>query len=341
MVWHLPHLRAIARHVQGRVTLVTRPRSMADQLVGPADGIDEILWIERGQWAAQGRHNGGDGLLRLAAELRARRFDAVILLTRSRELAFASLMAGIPRRYGYGIGTQRLFLNRRPVLPGAVQRAHPFEQATAWLATAGITLAEPEPRLLVSPQAQAAMRARLAATPGPCIVLGIATSDSWKQWGAEAFASIASEFIAAGWKHLVLVGGPGEASVAADIQAQIGADQARVTTAQITTALGWPLPEVAALLQQAAFYVGNDTAALNIAAAVGTRAFGLFGATPVLRHSGRIVPIVPPGGPDRDEGMGRITVQAVLAAIDASRGSLGPGASPLAPAEDAAFGAVA
>ena len=32
MVWHLPHIRAIAQAVGHKVTLVTKPRSAADQL---------------------------------------------------------------------------------------------------------------------------------------------------------------------------------------------------------------------------------------------------------------------------------------------------------------------
>ena len=57
-------------------------------------------------------------------------------------------------------------------------------------------------------------------------------------------------------------------------------------------ALGWHLAETAALLAEASFYVGNDTGVMNMAAAVGTRAYALFGTTPALHHSPHIVPIV-------------------------------------------------
>jgi heptosyltransferase-2 len=76
------------------------------------------------------------------------------------------------------------------------------------------------------------------------------------------------------------------------------------------------LSEVAALLEQSAFYVGNDTGFLNMAAAVGIRTYGLFGATEPFYHSRQIVPIIPPGGVwSRTDGMARITAEAVLAAI--------------------------
>ena len=53
---------------------------------------------------------------------------------------------------------------------------------------------------------------------------------------------------------------------------------------------------------------------MNLAAAGGTDAFGLFGSTPVLTYSKFIHPIVPPGGQSPD-GMRRILPGAVLATI--------------------------
>lgn len=320
MIWHLPHLRAIARRVAGRVTLVARPRSQADQLLGAQDGIDDVFWVERDQWTPAGRHQGLSGWLRLAAEIRARRFDAALLLTRSRALTLAFAAAGVPSRWGYGFGSQRVLLNRPPYLPESARALHPYEQATAWLSAAGLALAEPEPRLHVPDDARARVRARLGTGPGTVVALGIASSDAWKQWPAPSFAELASLLLGAGWPRVALVGGTAERAVADAIAQRLGADAARVAPV-----LGWDLREVAALLQDAALYVGNDTAALNIAAAVGTRAYGLFGATPALLHSRNIVPVAPPGGPDRDGGMARIAVADVIEVIAGDRGGVGPG----------------
>lgn len=332
MIWHLPHLRAVARRVVGRVTLVARPRSRADQLVSAADGIDEVFWVERDQWTPAGRHQGVSGWLRLTAEIRARRFDAALLLTRSRALTLAFAAAGVPARWGYGFGSQRVLLNRPPYLPERARALHPYDQATAWLEATGLALAEPEPRLQVAEEARERVRARLdagtgAATgaTGAVIALGIAASDAWKQWPVPCFAELASALLLAGWGRVALIGGEAERGAAEAILGRLGESAARVVPV-----LGWDLREVAALVEDAALYAGNDTAVLNIAAAVGTRAYGLFGATPVLLHSPNIVAVVPPGGPDRDAGMGRITVAAVLDVVDRDRGGLAPGEAPAA-----------
>ena len=75
------------------------------------------------------------------------------------------------------------------------------------------------------------------------------------------------------------------------------------------------LTEAAALLRRADLFVGPSSGPLNLAAAGGTDAFGLFGSTPVLTYSKFIHPIVPPGGPSPD-GMRRILSAQVLAAIE-------------------------
>ena len=308
MIWHLPHIRALARHVAGRVTLVTRPRSMADQFVGPQDGVHDIFYVERGQWSPGGRHEGNAGMVRLVRDLRALGCDGAVLMTRSRNLTLAVLAMGVRHRHGYGIGIQRRAL-RGPFLPQSLWKGHPYDQATAWMEAAGIALDRPDPVVHVSGADRLAAARRLGAH-GPLVALGIAASDDWKNWGAAHFAALAAALLDAGWPGVVLVGGPAEQGMADAITTRLGAE-----AGQVRLALGWPLWELAALLAGAAFYVGNDTAALNMAAAVGTRSYGLFGATMPLRHSPLIVPLLPPDGLDRLRGMAGITPAAVLQAV--------------------------
>jgi ADP-heptose:LPS heptosyltransferase len=88
--------------------------------------------------------------------------------------------------------------------------------------------------------------------------------------------------------------------------------------AGVHAAIGWNLADLAGLLAEASFYVGNDTGAMNLAAAVGITTFSLFGAMPPFHHSSVIVPIVPwDARTDMATGMARITPQMVLAATRA------------------------
>ena len=270
-----------------------------------------MFWVERDQWLPQGRHQGVRGAARLVGELRAQRFDAAVLLTRSRLLTIALAAAGVAARHGYGVGRVQRALLRLPYLPPGAERLHPHAQAGAWLAAAGVALPDAEPSIAVSAAARTAMQARLNR-PGPWGALGIAASDAWKKWPLASFAGLARQMLADGYGTILLMGGPAEQADAEAICALLTpADAARVVPI-----LGWDMRDVAALLAECRVYAGNDTGVLNIAAAVGTRAIGLFGATPVLAHSRMIVPVVPPGGSDGLAGMARIGVAEVAARLE-------------------------
>jgi heptosyltransferase-2 len=320
MVWHLPHIRAIAQAARHKVTLIAKPRSAADQIFAAEDTIAEIVWMDRNPDRRRGAHDGAAGLLRLISTLRSRRLDTVVILHHSRTLAFAAMVAGIPRRHGYGYRGQRPFLNRPPYLPQSALPLHPYQQAALYLRSAGIAVPEVEPRLPIAQAAMDIVCGRLTGHPAPMVAIGIGTSEPYKQWGASRFAALAKTLLEAGWQTLALVGGPAEAELAQEIVGNLPSRQPR-----IMQALGWPLAEIAALFAVSGFYVGNDTGVMNMAAAVGIRTYALFGATPPFEHASTIVPITPPDGRiDKRDGMARIDVRTVIEAITADRGTLGP-----------------
>ena len=325
MIWHLPHIRAIAAHEGGPVTLLAKPRSLADQIFAAEATVRQVLWVDRNPEQRRGNHDGGSGWLRLVGSIRARRFSRVYVLHHSRTLAFLTLAAGIPLRQGYGYGSQRLFLNHGPFLPGSVFPLHPFKQASTWLAAAGIRMQESEPVLPVAAAAREAVRQRLGVADEPMVAVGVGSSEAYKQWGAAQFTTLIGMLRAAGWRRFVLIGGPADAPLIEAVRAAlaVGPTVAAGKTAvpgrpaqraadTIDAAIGWPIAEVAAACAMAAFYVGNDTGVMNIAAAVGARTYGLFGAVAPFRHSGRVVPVTPPGGVDLARGMAAITPAAVL-----------------------------
>ncbi len=326
MIWHLPHIRAIATAVGAPVTVIAKPRSAADQLLAADPAVADVMWVDRNPDQGVGRHDGVAGQWRLIRDLHRRRFEAVVLLHHSHTLAFSLFLAGVPARFGYGYGVQRWLLNCGPHLPPSCLPWHPFDQATEYLRISGIEMAEAEPRLRVGDAARAAIETRLDGWPRPFVTIGIGSSEPYKQWGPDRFAGLLIRLADAGWPALVLVGGPAEAELADAIVSRIGRRAER-----LVTAIGWSLTELGALFAAASFYVGNDTGMMNMAAASAIPTFGLFGATPPFHHAGHIVPVLPP---DRRiakaDGMARIRVDTVVEAITRHRGGLAPsGATPI------------
>ena len=81
------------------------------------------------------------------------------------------------------------------------------------------------------------------------------------------------------------------------------------------------LIESAALLKLADLFVGPNSGPMNIAAAVGTPAFGFFATNKVLTYSRHIHAILPDDGRLAPDGMTRLSPQRVIERISPYLGS--------------------
>ena len=320
MVWHVQHIRAIAAQAGTSVTLLAKPRALADQLLAGDPAIADIMAVDLNPGGRRGgAHDGIGGFRSLVRSLRRRGFGSIVLLHHSDRLAASAWMAGIPDRRGYGWGRQRWFLNTGPFLPPDMKTLHQHTRATRYLQAAGIMPPSAEPRLTISQTALRAALSRLGATPGGFVAIGIGSSERLRQWGTERFAGLAATLLDAGWPMLALVGGTEDQASATAIVRSLGERGARARPM-----LGWDLREVTAVLSAAGFYVGNNTGAMNIAAATGTRTYALFGTTRAFHHANQIVPVTASAIGVHD-GMARVTLPLVLQAISADRGRIAPG----------------
>lgn len=306
LIWHLPLIRALA--ASRPVTLITKPSTQAGALLDGDPAIERIVWFDRNPRVGRGRHDGPLGFLRLVATLQSCQADSCVLLHQGASLALAMRLAGIPNRYGYGYqAAQRRWLNRGPYLEGDVQFAEAAVQAGAYAGAAGFADL-PEPSVRVDPSARAGMRMRLAGMAQPWTVLGAGCHGANRQWGADRFAALATQCLARGPGSVIVVAAAHEAALAQSIAA------AAIPQERLHMAVGWALPVVAALLEEAAVFIGNDSGLMNLRAAVGRPATGLFGASGPLLHSRLIRAVIPPGGPRA--GMDAITVDQVLRVVE-------------------------
>jgi heptosyltransferase-2 len=305
MVWHLPHIHAIAATTMtGQVDILTKPRSQADRLLGADPCVNRILWVERDS----GHHAGIRGIFRLATLLRQGAYQRVWILHGSARYVLAARLAGIPERIGYGVGWQPWLLSVPLRLPAECRHAHPTVRADALLDLLHVPRTELEPRLRVLATAKQTVIERFAAWPQPWIALGIGSSEPWKQWGAACFAELTVALQRQQAGSVFIVGGPGERSLGDEILRRV-----RDGGGMVVDAIALPLEQTAALLSLSRGYLGNDTGVLNMAAAVETPALGLFGGSPPLTHSRWIHAITPPAG---QSGMAAITVAQVLEAFN-------------------------
>ena len=303
VVWHLPFIRAIAGvSPGGRVTFLAPPSSGARELLAAEPSVAETLYFEHSgsEWER------GFNLIRLIRLLRQHRFHTLWILDRTTRPAFAAMLAGIPNRIGLGLGRQRWFITN----PG-IDTKHFHDVPVDWLAALMAAMQVPlptiEPKLILRGEILAGIDSRFGQNARPWIVLGLGGSHPDKDWPDDYWREFVASLRARTPGTIYLIGGAANMERARELAA--GDSGARVVNA-----CDLSLANAAALLHHADLFIGPDSGPMNIAAATGTTAFGLFGTTPVLKNSSFIHPIVPEGGP-APGGMRRILPGAALERI--------------------------
>ena len=221
------------------------------------------------------------GKRQLIPELRAQKFDAALLLQNAFEAAWIAWRAKIPERVGYARDGRRLLLTKAIRVPKAGE-IPPHEQyyylellrRAGWVEKPS---SESHIKLNVSQEKlghagnflQAA-----GALPGKLrIAVGAGASyGSAKCWPPGRFAELCNRLRATPDADVILFGTAAEAPVAAAIIAGM-----RHPPIDLTGKTS--IADLPALLAQCHVFVGNDSGAMHVAAAVGLPVVAVFGPT--------------------------------------------------------------
>ncbi len=271
----VPLVRAVrAQWPRARIVLLTGYNARA--LLENNPYLDEII-----EFDPRGRDQGTAAFLRLVARLRRARFDACFVLNRSFHSALIPALAGIPLRVGFA-SEGRTWLLSRPV-PYDPDKSEIDCYFDVLRAVAPHVPTDPALALWLSDNERAQAVFHLCAAWGediaPACLVGIQPGASLpeKRWPAARFALLADALAQSDPQtRIVLVGGPDErASADAMLLAC-----APPTHPQIRDFVGrFDLRGSLALLAHLGLFVGNDTAILHSANALGVPTVALFGPT--------------------------------------------------------------
>ncbi len=301
VIWHLPFIRAIAAATpEKQVTFFAPPTSAAKDLLAAEPSVAATVYFAH----AGSELQRGINLIRLIALLRRHHLQSIWILDRTIRPALAAALARIPERIGLGLGPQSAFITNRGI--GREHfHDHPIDWLRALMAAMKVPLASTEPDLQVLRAVVGAVETKFAQFARPWIAVGIGASHPDKDWPDAAWCEFLSALRTPG--TIFLVGGPANDARGEKFIFASG-------SSQIVNVCDLSLIEAAALLRLADLFVGPSSGPLNLAAAGGTPAFGLFGSTPVLTYSKFIQAIVPDGGPCPG-GMARIAPAQVLETV--------------------------
>jgi len=260
-----------------RIVLLARP--LAAELFRHHPDVDEVMVYE-----LPGRHDGALGRLRLAGEVRRRRFDGALLFQNAFDAALIAFLGRIPERAGYPTDGRRVLLTLPVPLTPEILERHEVEYYLCLLDGLGIPRPVPAAlKLAVTEEEREAMATRLASLGigRGASILTInpgATYGSAKRWYPDRFAAVADTLSGEWDAAVVVVGSTAEAPLAGEIEAAMR--NPPVNLAGKTT-----VRELMALLSLSSFLVTNDSGPMHIGAALDVPLVAIFGPTDWRRTS--------------------------------------------------------
>jgi heptosyltransferase-2 len=271
----LPALRAVRqRHPDAKISIVARPY-VAD-IYRDQQVSDELI-----PYDPNGEHRGLSGREKLIADLRTRKFDIALLLQNAFDAAWLAWRAQIPQRIGYARDARSLLLTQAiPVpKPGDIPAHEKFYYLELLRRAGWLDQLTDEPRITLPVPDAARQRAaqtllengarpharRIAVAAG-------ASYGSAKCWPPDRFAKALNALLAHADAEVILFGTPSELPVSTAIAAEL--QRAPINLTGKTS-----IADLPSLLSHCHLFLGNDSGAMHVAAAVGLPVVAVFGPT--------------------------------------------------------------
>jgi heptosyltransferase-2 len=277
-VMALPAIADLRRHFPDSV-LAAAARPAVAPLFRMVRGIDETVTLPgAGGWRALfGWQDSADALRQGA-------FDVAVLLPNSFASALIAERAGIAERWGFATDWRGRLLTRSVPKPRSAM--HHYEYYQALTAALGASAGSPFAAVWPNADRTKELMIDIGLDPDePFIVFAPgAAYGRAKQWLPERFAELAAMIInQRGWSVL-MIGSKADRSACAEIASRIGSTGTRMNRL-IDLSGKTDLPSLAALMSRARAVVSNDSGAMHLAGAVGSKVIAIFGATNENRTS--------------------------------------------------------
>ena len=271
----LPTLRAVrSKFPEAEIAILARPY-VAD-IYREQEICNQLIAYE-----SQVKHAGILGRERLAAELRAQKFDVALLLQNAFDAAWLVWRAGIRERIGYARDGRSFLLTKPIPVPKTGEiSAHEKFYYLELLRRAGWIDSLPDESYISLNVSELNCRraeeflSQSGVRPNSLrIAIGAGASyGSAKCWPPSRFAELANRLQTESDAEVILFGTAAEAAVTRAISSELHRPPIDLTD---KTAIA----DLPALLSQCHLFIGNDSGAMHVAAGVGLPVVAVFGPT--------------------------------------------------------------
>lgn len=241
--------------------------------------------------------------VRLARRLRQDRFDVVLDLHGGPRSAWLTWASGATQRIGYDIKGRSWMYTNVVHRPRELRPRHSVENQWDLLPELDAAFAPGPDRRLdrvlipVEASAAAAVDAKLTARGVPAgariILIHVSAGNPFRRWPESAFAELASSLVSASAdRWVIFTGGPSDREATSRVL-DLARTQAPGAANRLIDGEALSLPELRALCDRAAVYIGGDSGPLHLASASDVPIVGLFGPTLAERSAPWRPPEVP------------------------------------------------
>jgi lipopolysaccharide heptosyltransferase II len=247
--------------------------------------LDEVLVVERTRGIARLLDD-----VRLAWQLRRRRFDLVIDMHGGPRSSWLTFATGAPQRIGYDMPGRGWMYTRTVTRARTLRPRHSV--LNQWDLLSGIdgwAAEAPQPardavEMPVDGAADRRIGERLAAAGvlphHELVLLHVSANNPFRRWPEPAFTELVAGLAAASpSRRLVLSSGPSDRDAAARISAGARTRLGPSRADRVVDFGEFDLAELRALIGRSRLFIGGDTGPLHIAATTATPVVAVFGPT--------------------------------------------------------------
>jgi heptosyltransferase-2 len=270
-VMTLPAIRAIRDAFPGaRISVLAKP--WVAEIFNICKDIDEVIVFK-----SPGSHSGIAGKLRLAKELKARRFDMAIFLQNAIEAAIITWLAGIPVRCGYNSDARGLLLTHSVQRTAAIRKVHQIHYYLEMVKSLGCQSAGADLYLQPGKEYKILSEKLFGEHDigGESFLIGLAPGATYgpaKKWFPERFAAIGDRMVEDLSAQVILFGSSKDRESTDLVQQH--ANHRFINLAGKTN-----LKEAIAVIYRCSLFISNDSGLMHVAGALNIPTVAIFGST--------------------------------------------------------------
>ena len=282
LIWQLPYIKAISQHHQANIDLIVRKKTQAQNILKDLKHINKIFYND----FRKGIFYWID-VFKLKKIFDLEKYDYVYILDKVNKPAIAAKLSGVQNIIAPGLRNQKKWITSKNYLDENDWNLSYSEQSQKFLSINSINLNDKFPSLEVDIERLKEGNDDLLIK-GKKIAFGVDSFENFKMWYEEDFIELANLLYNKGlFDYIYLICSPDKSHIAKKI---INNSKEKY----FIDCSNKDLLGVILAIKNSKFYVGNNSGPLNLAAALGTKTFGLIANDPIseLKYS-KIKPITP------------------------------------------------